>query len=1065
MRPQVILVTLGALLLLAGSCLAAASVIDPGANAADKGSGSRAVFVVTTTADSGPGSLRDAINAANATPGNDLIAFNIAPAGIHTIVPLSQLPPLIDPAGVVIDGLTQPGGAMAGGSPPSTAVLMIEINGIAAGPAHGLYVQSSNNLIQGLCINDFEQDGIRVESGNAEEFISNNVIFCCFIGTDIIGQADVGNGRNQAALWAGVYVGNVPGGTTFLTTIDGCLISGNYSEGVHIQGPRVPGDVYNNFVLNSYIGTDVTGTFPIGNDHEGVCLSEGTHDNEVTANLISGNGFDGVGIQGYDNEPFPAPPIYTYANLVNFNTIGLDANGNPLPNQMAGVTVGEYGQSQWGYAIENRIESNRIATNFGDGVSVWENPLDNVNADGNTITKNAIFDNGGLGIDLNNDGVTMNDPGDPDLLANQELNFPIIAGAATVGGTTTIGGSIDIDTSPTQATVEIFKAALDPTGHGEGAMYLGSVTPDAAGNWLFTTTGLVTGDSVTATTTDVNLNTSEFAACVEVTTGEEPWDCEENPPPDKMGGGWEMEPNDGCAAANPAMCETAYCGDITTEIDEDWWTVTLPDDTCYCLHVRLFGDATPGQYAYGGGLNTNLEIWDAACQTMIYSNDDYSGTFPDAVGTDSEYDCQDPTNCFLPGETLHIRVGGTNETVGPYLLVLNCYECECPEPPDTCEYYKQGYLDYCPNGMPDFDQKRGNWWSPITGNFSWCGPVALGNCFWWFDSKFEPNPLDPRPFFPGPGNPPLNDGYPLISSYDPTGGWDDHDTNNVVPFINQLGPLCNVDGPAPGVAFVDLVAGAGAWLSSVGLDTKYTLTPVYGPEFELLRDSILASQDVILLLGIYELLDADPPCQWLGGHYVTAAGVCTTETQICISDPFFDKNEGDPPPGTSHGPTIHDDASLVSGPHGTIHHDKYTAIPNQYPCPTPATWQLVDYPNQWFADGILTFESENPLDPIYMPVQYQGGPIIVLIDAALIICPADTGCCMPPIRGNIDYDALDLINIVDMTYLVAFLFSGGAAPPCLPEADVNADGPINIVDMTYLVAYLFSGGPAPMPCP
>jgi hypothetical protein len=1067
MRPKVMLVTLGALLLLV-TCLVHASQDSRSAESqGQEATDSRAIFVVTNTADAGPGSLRDAINSANANPGNDIITFNIAPPGPHVIMPLSQLPPLTDPAGVFIDGLSQPGGATAGANPPSTAVLLIELNGMAAGPAHGLWVVSSNNHIQGLCINNFEQDGICVESGSFEPFIANNIIYCCFVGTDLTGTADMGNGRNQASLWAGVYVGNQPGGTTSQTIIDANLISGNYAEGVHIEGPKVPGDVFDNHVLANYIGTDISGTLGIGNDHEGVCLSEGTHDNHVLDNLICANGYDGIGIQGFDNEPYPAPPIFTYHNMIMGNSIGLDMTGAPLPNMFAGVAVGEYGPSQWGYAIDNRIENNRIAYNIGAGITVWEHPLDNINADRNTITQNAIFDNGGLGIDLNNDGVTPNDPGDPDSRANEELNFPVIFGAVITSGTTNIGGTIDIDTSPNQATVELFKAALDPTGYGEGAVYLGFATPDAMGNWIFTTAALTAGDSVTATTTDVNGNTSEFSACVAVTTGEEPWDCWENPPPDKVGGGEEMEPNDVCEEANPASCETAYCGTISHPLDEDWWVVTLPEDTCYCLHVRLFGDATPGQYAYGGGLNTYLEIWDSTCQTMIYSNDDYNGVFPDAVGTDSQYDCLDPTvNCHAPGTTLHIRVAGSMETVGPYLLVINCYPCECPQPDDTCEYFKQGYLDYCPNGMPDFDQKRGTWWSPFTGNFSWCGPVSLANCFWWFDSKFEPNPVDPRPFYPSPISPPANDGYPLVSSYDPAGIWDDHDTSNVVPFISQLAAACNTDGIVPGTSFADMVMGANNWLSMVGLHPEYTITPVIGPDYYLLRDSILSSQDVILLLGFYELLDEEPMCQWLGGHYVTSAGVCTTSTQICISDPFFDKSEGDPPPGSAHGPTVHDDASLVSGPHGTNWHDIYTAIPAMFPCPTPATWQLVDYPNQWFADGIFTFESQNPLDPIFIPVQYQGGPIIVLIDAALIICPADTGgCCIPPIRGNVDYDPLDLINISDMTYLVAFLFSGGAAPPCFPEADVNADMVINISDMTYLVAYLFSGGPAPLPCP
>src|SRR6266849_8957736 len=46
-------------------------------------------LLVTTTADSGPGSLRQAILNANANPGLDTIDFNIAPGGVQTIQPLS----------------------------------------------------------------------------------------------------------------------------------------------------------------------------------------------------------------------------------------------------------------------------------------------------------------------------------------------------------------------------------------------------------------------------------------------------------------------------------------------------------------------------------------------------------------------------------------------------------------------------------------------------------------------------------------------------------------------------------------------------------------------------------------------------------------------------------------------------------------------------------------------------------------------------------------------------------------------------------------------------------------
>src|SRR5260370_17654962 len=65
-----------------------------------------ATFVVTNTADSGPGSLRQAILDANTKPGPDVIAFRIG-SGMQTISPLSPLPFVTD--ALLIDVTTQPG--------------------------------------------------------------------------------------------------------------------------------------------------------------------------------------------------------------------------------------------------------------------------------------------------------------------------------------------------------------------------------------------------------------------------------------------------------------------------------------------------------------------------------------------------------------------------------------------------------------------------------------------------------------------------------------------------------------------------------------------------------------------------------------------------------------------------------------------------------------------------------------------------------------------------------------------------------------------------------------------
>src|SRR2546426_1625985 len=66
-----------------------------------------ATFTVTNTANTGAGSLRQAIIDANNSPGVDTIQFNITGGGFQTIAPTSALTAIADP--VILDGTTQPG--------------------------------------------------------------------------------------------------------------------------------------------------------------------------------------------------------------------------------------------------------------------------------------------------------------------------------------------------------------------------------------------------------------------------------------------------------------------------------------------------------------------------------------------------------------------------------------------------------------------------------------------------------------------------------------------------------------------------------------------------------------------------------------------------------------------------------------------------------------------------------------------------------------------------------------------------------------------------------------------
>ena len=93
----------------------------------------------------------------------------------------------------------------------------------------------------------------------------------------------------------------------------------------------------------------------------------------------------------------------------------------------------------------------------------------------NRITGNSIHDNGGLGIDLGSDGVTLNDVGDGDAGPNNLQNYPVLSAAISDGISPRITGALN-SVPTTTFSVEFFASpSCDPSGNGEGRRF--SVRP------------------------------------------------------------------------------------------------------------------------------------------------------------------------------------------------------------------------------------------------------------------------------------------------------------------------------------------------------------------------------------------------------------------------------------------------------------------------------------------------------------------------------------------------------------------------------------------------------------
>ncbi|MBZ0298528.1 MAG: right-handed parallel beta-helix repeat-containing protein, partial [Anaerolineae bacterium] len=493
---------------------------------------------------------------------------------------------------------------------------------------YALLIDSDDNVIQGLQIQNFEDDAIVIANGNGNLIggtgpgqgnvillnggdgivldasgtqPSGNTIQGNLIGTEMTGSSVQANAGVGVRLINGSDY-NLIGGTTSTATN---IISGNSGGGIVIDGSS------NNLVQGNRIGLDGAsgGVIGLGNGttpaDSGVHITNGSDDNEINDNAIAASSGDGIaavdsagtliidnrigldaafgllGIAngGYglrlDNATGSSVSANAIAandlggvfitggstnNTVSTNLIGLAANGTTaIPNSGSGIVVGN--------AASNLIDDNTIAANIGDGVvidggtlntisnnriglnqslaasgnggsgvsivnaaagtAITDNTIANNGAagvsasggTGTTITGNTMFSNTGLGIDLGGDGVTLNDPGDPDIGPNGLQNFPVIASALFDGIVTTLSGNLN-STPNTDFTLEFFSnGTCDPSDYGEAETVLAAsvgVTSNAAGNILFTTdlSGLAVGEFVTVTATnDTTGATSEFGLC------------------------------------------------------------------------------------------------------------------------------------------------------------------------------------------------------------------------------------------------------------------------------------------------------------------------------------------------------------------------------------------------------------------------------------------------------------------------------------------------------------------------------------------------------------------------
>src|SRR5262249_39353715 len=130
----------------------------------------------------------DALLAANANPGLDVIKFNIPGPGVHTIAVGFPLPTIADP--VVLDGYTQPGASPNTLTDGDNAVLLIELAAQGVSSTGVLTIRAGNSTVRGLVINRVGFRGTAIAlTGNGGNHIEGN-----FLGTDAAGAVGLAVG-------------------------------------------------------------------------------------------------------------------------------------------------------------------------------------------------------------------------------------------------------------------------------------------------------------------------------------------------------------------------------------------------------------------------------------------------------------------------------------------------------------------------------------------------------------------------------------------------------------------------------------------------------------------------------------------------------------------------------------------------------------------------------------------------------------------------------------------------------------------------------------------------------
>ena len=493
--------------------------------------------------------LRAAIEEANSLPNAgepDVISFEQIPliGGVAVIVPQSGLEVF---ESVVINGTTASGEIILDGADSSFGIVLLRDESTIKGLTFinfstALFIVGNNNAVKQNYFGatrdgtDFPNGTSVVVSGENNKIggvgevssfydmgNGNVIVNSVYEGIHVSGNGNILqrnfigldlNGQNKGNINMGIYCtigqGNVFGGPS---PAHGNRVGYNGLDGFFIEAGVALYDCDNSFIRNNYIGTDHAGR-NLGNGGAGIYLRGESDENRIGGNQGRGNviGFNETGIYVEDSSN----------NTIQGNYIGVNRDGEPVGNADSGIAfLTDYDDVVFnviGYTVDDTLpldleKGNSIAYNGGPGITFLDQT-----AIANPIRGNALYDNGGLGIDLGGDGQSLNDLNDVDTGTNRLQNYPEILRAFYRAGNNIIAIEFTVSAHELYAayplTIDAYIA--DDANSGEGKTYIGSVSyenPDSVGTFEIPADNVSWSldDVIVLTATDADHNTSEFS--------------------------------------------------------------------------------------------------------------------------------------------------------------------------------------------------------------------------------------------------------------------------------------------------------------------------------------------------------------------------------------------------------------------------------------------------------------------------------------------------------------------------------------------------------------------------